>query len=155
MSTPVRTIQLAELPEAVGELLGPSEPVLITQEHINKFADATGDHQWIHVDPERAKAGPFGGPIAHGYLTISLGPGLLWTMLEVPDAAQVINYGLGKVRFPSPLPVDSEVTLTATIASVDEIRGGFQVGLEGVFEVPGGQKPVCVGEAIFRYLGDS
>lgn len=150
---PPRRLRLDELPALVGEVLGPSEPVTITQHHIDEFAEATFDHQWIHVDVDRAAAGPFGQTIAHGYLTISLGPALLWSMIDVADADQVINYGLERVRFPSPLRSGSQVSMTATIADVQPCPGGYQLTVDGVFAVPGAAKPVCVARALFRFLG--
>jgi acyl dehydratase len=146
-----RTLTLDELPGLAGTRLGVSDPVRVTQERINQFADATGDHQWIHVDLDRAASGPFGSTIAHGYLTLSLGPMLLAQVFEVTDAAQVINYGLNKLRFPSPVPVDSEVTLTVDLTSVDEVPGGYQLTIQGTFVAGGQPKPVCVAEIVFRY----
>ncbi|MEO5678388.1 MAG: MaoC family dehydratase [Acidimicrobiales bacterium] len=139
------------LKELVGAELGTSSPVRVTQEAVNRFADATGDHQWIHVDVERAKAGPFGGPIAHGYLTLSLLPALLPTIFVVEGVSMGVNYGLNKLRFPSPVPVGSEVVCTATLAAVDDIAGGAQVTLGTVTTVIGAPKPSCVAEVIFRY----
>ena len=118
---------------------------------VNTFADATGDHQWIHIDPERAKAGPFGGPIAHGYLTLSLGPTLAPQIFAVSGVAMGVNYGSGKIRFPSPVPVGSKLRLGVTLASVEDIAGGAQVTQQFVFEVEGSPKPSCVAEVIFRY----
>jgi len=135
----------------VGEHLGYSPYVEITQEQVNTFAEATGDHQWIHVDVEKAKAGPFGGPIAHGYLTLSLGPMLSPQIFGVSGISMGVNYGAGKVRFPAPVPVGSNVRLGATLQSVDDVAGGAQVTMEFVFEVEGAEKPSCVAEVIFRY----
>ena len=135
----------------VGEHLGYSPYTEITQEQINTFADATGDHQWIHVDVEKANAGPFGGPIAHGYLTLSLGPMLLPQIFGVSGISMGVNYGTGKVRFPSPVPVGSNVRLGATLQSVDDVQGGAQVTIACVFEVEGAEKPSCVADVIFRY----
>jgi acyl dehydratase len=118
---------------------------------VNTFADATGDHQWIHVDPERAKSGPFGGPIAHGYLTLSLGPMLSPQVFVVNGISMGVNYGAGKIRFPSPVPVGSKLRLGATLMSVEDVAGGAQVTMEFVFEVEGASKPSCVAEVIFRY----
>ncbi len=147
-----RTINgIEELKTLVGEHLGYSPYVEITQEQVNTFADATGDHQWIHVDPERAKAGPFGGPIAHGYLTLSLGPMLSPQIFNVSGISMGVNYGAGKVRFPSPVPLGSNLRLGATLVSVDDVAGGAQVTMEFVFEVEGAPKPSCVAEVIFRY----
>ena len=123
----------------------------ISQEMVNEFADLTGDHQWIHIDPERAKAGPFGGPIAHGYLTLSLGPMLAPQIFAVSGVAMGVNYGAGKIRFPSPVPVGAKLRLGVTLASVEDIAGGAQVTQEFVFEVEGAAKPSCVAEVIFRY----
>ena len=147
-----RTINgIDELKTLVGEHLGYSPYVEITQEQVNTFADATGDHQWIHVDPERAKASPFGGPIAHGYLTLSLGPMLSPQVFVVEGISMAVNYGAGKIRFPSPVPVGSKLRLGATLMSVDDVAGGAQVTIEFVFEVEGASKPSCVAEVIFRY----
>jgi acyl dehydratase len=149
MTTTVQGID--GLKEKVGQHLGYSEWVEITQEQVNLFADATGDHQWIHVDPERAKSGPFGGPIAHGYLTLSLGPMLMPQILSVKGISMAVNYGAGKVRFPSPVPVGSKLRLGAELASVEDVSGGAQVTMVFTFEVEGAPKPSCVAEIIFRY----
>jgi acyl dehydratase len=147
-----RTINgIDELKSLVGEHLGYSPYVEITQEQVNTFADATGDHQWIHVDPERAKAGPFGGPIAHWYLTLSLGPMLSPQIFVVTGISMGVNYGAGKIRFPSPVPVGSKLRLGASLVSVEDVAGGAQVTMEFVFEVEGSSKPSCVAEVIFRY----
>ena len=124
-----------------GEHLGYSDWVEITQDRVNQFADATGDHQWIHVDPERAKSGPFGGAIAHGYLTLSLGPMLLPTLLQVEGLTFGVNYGAEKIRFPSPVPVGSKLRLGAQIDEVDDIAGGAQAKITLAFEVEGAAKP--------------
>ncbi len=143
---------IAGLKELVGQHLGYSEELEITQERVNTFADATGDHQWIHVDPERAKDGPFGGPIAHGYLTLSLGPALLPTIVSVEGMRMAVNYGMGKVRFPSPVPVGSKLRLGAELTALEELDGnGAQVTMTFVYEVVGAPKPSCVAEVIFRY----
>ena len=147
-----RTINgIDEMKALVGEHLGYSPYVEITQQKVNTFADATGDHQWIHVDIERAKAGPFGGPIAHGYLTLSLGPMLSPQIFSVSGVSMGVNYGCEKVRFPSPVPVGSSLRLGATLLSVDDVAGGAQVKMEFVFEVEGAAKPSCVAEVVFRY----
>ena len=135
----------------VGQHLGYSEYVEITPEQVNLFADATGDHQWIHVDVERAKAGPFGGPIAHGYLTLSLGPSLMPQIFRVTGVAMGVNYGTNKVRFPAPVPVGARLRLGATLLSVEDVPGGAQMALELVFEVEGAAKPSCVAEVLTRY----
>ena len=135
----------------IGEHLGFSDWVEVSQDQVNMFAEATGDHQWIHVDPERAKSGPFGGPIAHGYLTLSLAPGLLNSVLRVEGIAMGVNYGLNKLRFPSPVPVGSKVRVGGTLAGVEDFAGGAQVTLDLVFEVEGQDKPACVAQAVYRY----
>src|SRR5438067_4358519 len=116
-----------ELKSKVGDHLGYSDWHEVTQERVNRFAEATGDHQWIHVDPERAKAGPFGGPIAHGYLTLSLGPCFLPKMWHVDGFSMGVNYGCEKVRFPSPVPVGGRLRCGATVDGVDDVAGGVQV----------------------------
>ncbi|WP_290853234.1 MaoC family dehydratase [Gordonia sp. (in: high G+C Gram-positive bacteria)] len=152
--TATRRIRIAELPSLTDQELGTSKRIRITQEQVNAFADATGDHQWIHVDPERAKDGPFGTTIAHGYLTLSLTVPLFWDLLDVDDAAQIINYGLNKVRFPAPVPVGSEVSASARVVAVDAVTGGWQLTVALTFNAEGVDRPVCVAEMIMRYLGD-
>ncbi|MEM8747857.1 MAG: MaoC family dehydratase [Actinomycetota bacterium] len=139
------------LKELVGEHLGYSPYTEITQEQVNTFADATGDHQWIHVDVEKANAGPFGGPIAHGYLTLSLGPMLSPQIFGVSGISMGVNYGTEKVRFPAPVPVGANLRLGAKLLNVDDIAGGAQVTMEFTFEVEGAAKPSCVANVIFRY----
>jgi len=140
------------LKERVGQHLGYSNYVDITQEQVNTFADATGDHQWIHVDVERAKKeSPFGGPIAHGYLTLSLGPTLAPQIMVVSGVKMGVNYGCEKVRFPSPVPVGSQLRLGAQLDKVDEIDGGAQVTMTFTYEVEGAVKPACVAQVVFRY----
>ena len=142
----------AELLDLSGADLGATDWSTVTQDQVDLFADATGDHQWIHVDVERAKAeSPFGGPIAHGYLTLSLLASLSAQVLVVTDTVMAVNYGLNKVRFPSPVPVGSKVRLTATLKSVEEVTGGLQLVLSAVIEREGGDKPVCIAEPVFRY----
>jgi acyl dehydratase len=141
---------LDELKSKVGDVLGTSEVVTVTQDQVNRFADATGDHQWIHVDVERAKAGPFGGPIAHGYLTLSLAPMLMEQVLVLKGTAMGVNYGCNKVRFPSPVPVGSDVAMTAKLLTVEDIPGGAQYVVELSFQVQGAPKPSCVAECIYR-----
>jgi acyl dehydratase len=144
---------VASLTGAVGTVLGPGPWLEIDQDRVDLFAHATGDHQWIHVDPERAAGGPFGGTIAHGYLTLSMLPVLMKDLYAVDGVKLGINYGLNKVRFPAPVRVGSKVRLTAEIASVDEIPGGVQVVLRSTVEADGTDKPVCVAESVVRYLG--
>lgn len=143
-------LTLADLPRRVGEQLGQSDWLAVTQQRINTFADATDDHQWIHVDPEKAASGPFGGPIAHGYLTLSLIVPLLTPMLAVGGVSMALNYGLNKVRFPAPVPAGSNVRLSATLAGVEDVTGGVQVEIDCVMEIEGGAKPVCVAQAVYR-----
>ena len=118
-----------ELKAKVGEHLGYSSYLEVTQEQVNLFADATGDHQWIHVDPERAKSGPFGGPIAHGYLTLSLAPSLIPEIVQVHGFSMAVNYGCEKVRFPAPVPVGAKLRAGAELVGVDDVTGGVQVGM--------------------------
>ena len=133
-----------------GDTYGPSEWVEITQERIDAFADATGDHQWIHVDPEKAAEGPFKTTIAHGYLTLSLLPAASYEV--VPRRGRMgINYGLNRVRFPAPVPVDSRVRATFEVMSVEELEGSAQVTMRATVEREGGEKPVCVAEVVFRH----
>jgi acyl dehydratase len=148
------TTTMAELPGLKGAELGSSDWHEVTQEHVNQFADATGDHQWIHVDVERAKAeSPFGGPIAHGYLTLSLLAPLSSQVLVVTDTVMGVNYGLNKVRFPAPVPVGAKVRLSATLKDVEEVAGGLQLTLAAVIEREGGDKPVCIAEPVYLYYG--
>lgn len=140
----------AELKSLIGEHLGYSPYMEITQERVNLFAEATGDYQWIHVDVERAKAGPFGAPIAHGYLTLSLGPVLYPQVVRVDGFSMGVNYGANKVRFPSPVPVGSQLRLGVKLLEVKDVTGGVEITLEFTFEVEGATKPSCVAEIIFR-----
>jgi acyl dehydratase len=143
-----------ELRAKVGEELGVSEWLEVTQDAINAFADATGDHQWIHVDPERAAQTPWGSTIAHGLYTLSIGPKFTFDMFTIEGFAFGLNYGYNKVRFPAPLPVDSRVRMRATLSSVDDVPGGVQLTITQTFEREGEQKPVCVAEAVSRmYTG--
>jgi acyl dehydratase len=143
-----------EFKARLGDHLGYSDWHEITQERVNQFADATGDHQWIHVDPERAKTGPFGKTIAHGYLTMSLIPGVLHEVWKVDGMKMGLNYGINKLRFPSPVPVGSKVRADVTLANVEEVGGGgFQATLNVTVEVDGQDKPGCVAEVVYRYYG--
>ena len=145
---------LDEVNAYVGKELGVSDWHLVTQEAINEFADVTGDHQWIHVDVERAKETPFGGTIAHGYYTLSLAPMFSYKMFSMEGFAFGVNYGLNRVRFPSPMPVGGRVRMRAKLAGVEEIAGGAQILTELTFEREGGDKPVCVAESLARvYVG--
>lgn len=149
MTTSASNIE--ELKALVGTDLGYGELLTVTQEQVNLFADATGDHQWIHVDPERAKAGPFGGPIAHGYLTLSLIPTLIGGLLKVEGVKMGVNYGTNKVRFMSPVPVGAQIHARASVADVEEIAGGAQVSLDVVVEVKDAAKPSCVAQVVYRH----
>jgi acyl dehydratase len=149
----MHTVAVVDLPTLEATVLGPGPWREVSQQHVNQFADATGDHQWIHVDPERAAAGPFGGTIAHGYLTLSLIPVLLIELLQVPDAARAINYGLGSARFPAPVPVGSRVRLTAVVEKVEPVPSGFQVALAATVECDAGPKPACAAQVLYRFIG--
>jgi acyl dehydratase len=144
---------LDELRAAVGTTLGTSGWFEVTQDRVDLFADATGDHQWIHVDVERAtRESPFGGPIAHGYLTLSLTNLVMPEVIEVRGVSLGINYGTGKVRFPAPVPVGSRVRGTAELTSCDDVAGGVQTTIVITMEVEGGTKPACVVESLSRWL---
>jgi acyl dehydratase len=149
------TTTLAELPSLKGLVLGASEWFEVTQDRVNTFADATDDHQWIHVDPQRAAAeSPFGGPIGHGFLTLSLFVPMWSQILRVTDVTMGVNYGLNKVRFPAPVPVGSRIRMIATLLEVEEVKdGGLQLTVGGVIEREGSDKPVCVLESLTRLYG--
>jgi acyl dehydratase len=145
---------LEEVRSHVGEELGVSDWHLVTQENIDRFAEVTGDDQWIHVDVERARESPFGGTIAHGYYTLSLAPRFSYDMFKFEGFAFGVNYGLNKVRFPSPLPVGDRVRMRAVLKAVDDVPGGAQITTELTFEREGSDKPVCVAESLARvYTG--
>ena len=146
---------IEDLKARVGDELGVSEWHEVTQDEINAFADATGDHQWIHLDVERAKREtPFGGTIAHGFYTLSLAPRFTYDMYTIEGVAMAVNYGANRVRFPSPLPVGSRVRMRAQLQSVDDVPGGAQLTTVLTFEREGGDKPVCVAESLARvYTG--
>lgn len=141
----------ADLMAHVGQHLGYSDYITVTQEQVQMFADATGDHQWIHLDVERAKTGPFGQTIAHGYLTLSLAPVLLGKVWSVEGVKMGVNYGTNKVRFMAPVPVGSKLRVGASLAAAEEIAGGVQVTVQATFECEGAAKPSCVADLIFRY----
>lgn len=141
-----------EFAAAAGRDLGVTEWIVIDQDRINKFAEATGDHQWIHVDEEAAASGPFGGTIAHGFLTLSLLPVFMHELYEVRGISMAVNYGLGKVRFISPVPAGSRVRATSTIDQVTALEGGVQGTLTTTIEVEGSAKPAAVVESIVRYV---
>jgi acyl dehydratase len=136
----------------VGDEFGPSSWVEVPQTRIDQFAEATGDHQWIHVDPGRAEDGPFGTTIAHGYLTLSLLPAMSYEVVpRDPNARMGINYGLNRVRFPAPVPVGSRVRATFRVEQIDAADWGAQVTMTATIEREGGEKPVCVAEIVFRH----
>jgi acyl dehydratase len=148
------TTTLAELPSLKGQALGVSEWFEVTQDRVNTFADATDDHQWIHVDLARAAGeSPFGGPIGHGFLTLSLFSSMWSQVLQVTDAKMGVNYGLNRVRFPAPVPVGSKIRLAATLIDVEEVKGGLQLIVGGVIEREGSDKPACVLESVSRLYG--
>jgi acyl dehydratase len=139
----------------IGDSLGTSRWLDVTQERINLFADATDDQQWIHVDVERAKTGPFGGPIAHGYLTLSLLIPLWSEIVVFEELGMAVNYGLNKVRFPAPVPAGSRVQVTATLADAEEVNGGgIQATIDAVMRAEGSDKPVCIAQMVHRYYKD-
>ncbi|GAA5012831.1 MULTISPECIES: MaoC family dehydratase [Streptomyces] len=143
---------LEGLVSLAGRDLGRTDWLEITQERVNTFADATDDHQWIHTDPVKAQQGPFGGPIAHGYLTLSLIIPLFGDLLEISGISMSVNYGLEKVRFPSPVPVGAKIRLHGTVDSVDAVKGnGVQMALTFTVEVEGSEKPACVAQAVYRH----
>jgi acyl dehydratase len=142
---------LAALKDLVGQEVAVTDWIEITQERINLFADATGDHQWIHVDVERSKReSPFGAPVAHGFLTLSLLPMMMESAIVMRDVRMGVNYGLNKVRFPAPVPVGSRVRGHMKLLSVEDIPGGAQMVWEVTMEREGGDKPVCVAESVSR-----
>jgi len=144
---------LAAFAQAEGDVLGTSDWMVVEQDRIDRFAEATGDHQWIHVDPERAKDGPFGATIAHGFLTLSLLPPLLNSLYRVDDVAMAVNYGLDKVRFMAPVRVDSKIRATAKVLTVTPMEGAVQAVFETTFEIEGSEKPAAVVQSIVRYFG--
>ncbi|MQA32643.1 MaoC family dehydratase [Modestobacter roseus] len=151
MSSPITVDGVEGVKSLAGQDLGVSDWVEITQEMVNTFADATGDHQWIHVDPERAKKeSPFGGPIAHGYLTLSLTPMFLPQLMTITGFSMGVNYGTEKVRFPSPVPVGSKLRARAVVDQVTDVPGGVQMQTTLTFEVEGGTKPACVATIVVR-----
>jgi acyl dehydratase len=142
-----------ELKSKIGEELGVSDWHEVTQERVNAFAEATEDFQWIHVNPEKAKETPFGGTIAHGLYTLSLGPKFSYAMFSLEGFTFGLNYGYEKVRFPAPVPVGSKLRMRASLSKVDDVPGGLQITITQTFEVEGGEKPVCVAESLSRVYG--
>jgi acyl dehydratase len=148
MTTSIAYDQLVELS---GTDLGYTEYRTITQHQVNLFADATDDHQWIHVDIERAKEGPFGGPIAHGFLSLSLAVPFWTELLDVKGVSMKVNYGLDKVRFPAPVRVGSRVRMRAVVTEVEEIPGGYQIAVDQTIEIEGGSKPAVAARGLYRF----
>ena len=142
---------LSDLLGSVGQELGPSDWMLVDQGRINRFAEATGDHQWIHVDAEKAAQGPFGSTIAHGYLTLSLANFFLPQLLHVENISMGVNYGCNKVRFPAPLPVDSRIRGIGEIISAEDVKGGVQVVVRVFIEIEEGARPACVVDTVSRF----
>ncbi len=142
---------LSDLLGSVGQELGPSDWMLVDQVRINLFAEATGDHQWIHVNAEKAAEGPFGGTIAHGYLTLSLANFFLPQLLRVENISMGVNYGCNKVRFPAPLPVDSRIRGSGEIICAEEVKGGVQVVVRVSIEIEEGARPACVVDTVSRF----
>lgn len=143
---------IAELEAAIGENVGTSDWTEITQESVNLFAEATGDHQWIHVDPEKAKDGPFGGTIVHGFLTLSLLPKFGWEVYTVSGMAMMINYGLNKVRFPAVVPVGSKVRASITLDKLEQKSSGYQLTTTTTVEAEGVERPVCIAESLMMLV---
>jgi acyl dehydratase len=139
------------LRERAGSSLGTSRWVTVDQEMVTTFADLTGDRQWIHVDPERARQGPFGGTVAHGFLTLGMSTGLLWDIFTVDGVGMILNYGLNRVRFPAPLPVGSRIRMHVSLAEIVEIPDGIQAVYHLEYEIEGKEKPCCVADLVFRY----
>ncbi|UQE73683.1 MaoC family dehydratase [Gordonia sp. PP30] len=146
-----RIDSLSHIADHVGSPLGTTDWILITQEQVSLFAEATGDHQWIHVDVERAAAGPFGGTIAHGYLTLSLAPRFLAETVEIGGVTAALNYGLNKVRFPAPVPVGSRIRGHVALTAAQSKPAGIEVVYTLTAELEGGQRPACVAECVVLY----
>ncbi|HLT10349.1 MAG TPA: MaoC family dehydratase [Micromonosporaceae bacterium] len=149
---PVRPATASDLSTLIGAELGPTPWYDITQERVNAFADATDDHQWIHVDTERAAASPFGGTIAHGLLSLSLGPYLSSRLLALDGFTHGLNYGYNKIRFPAPVPVGSRIRMRLTVVAIDEVSGGIQITLAQILEREGSDKPVMIAESLARVV---
>jgi len=142
---------VAGLRERAGSSLGVSDWVTVDQEMVTTFADLTGDRQWIHVDPEQASQGPFGTTVAHGFLTLGMSTGLLWSIFTVDDVSMILNYGLNRVRFPAPLPVGSRIRMHVSLAEVTDLAEGVQVVYHLEYEIEGKDKPCCAADLVFRY----
>jgi acyl dehydratase len=148
-------IAVPELPSLKGRNLGHSRWMEITQDQVSTFASLTGDEQWIHVDEQRARTGPCGATIAHGFFVLSCSTAMVYELLEVRGATQILNYGLNRVRFTSPTPVGSRIRMGLRVDDVAEVSGGYQVSFGLTFEREGQEKPVCVAELLFRYYGQA
>ncbi|MCJ0905813.1 MaoC family dehydratase [Rhodococcus sp. ARC_M6] len=149
---PVRPSTFAELEALIGQELGPTEWYDITQDRVDAFAEVTNDHQWIHVDPERAKSSPLGTTIAHGLFSLSLGPQFSYQLLAFDGFAHGLNYGYNKVRFPAPVPAGSRLRMRATVVAVEQLSGGIQLTMNQVVECEGSDKPVAVAESVARVV---
>ncbi len=149
--SPIVINGLEELRDRAGSDLGVSDWVTVEQDNVTTFAKLTGDEQWIHVDPERARSGPYGTTIQHGFLTLGMATGLLWSVCTVEGFGVILNYGLNRVRFPSPLRVGDRFRMHVSLAEVKELSGGAEVVYHLEYEVDGGQKPCCVADLVFRY----
>jgi acyl dehydratase len=145
LDTPTALLDLS------GHTLGTTDWREITQDQVNRFADATDDHQWIHTDPARAATGPFGGTIAHGYLTLSLAPKILAEVLDIADTTAALNYGLNKVRFPAPVPVGARLRATVTVTSAQQKPAGIETVFGLTYEVEGGGRPACIADVVVLY----
>ncbi|MBI2423744.1 MAG: MaoC family dehydratase [Candidatus Hydrogenedentes bacterium] len=151
---PPREVTIGDLESMLGQDIGASDWLTMTQDRVQRFADATNDRQWIHVDPERAlRESPFGGPIAHGYLTLSLISGMMEEIWTFKGVAMALNYGLNKVRFPSPVRVGARIRAAAKLLEVTPLEGGVQCVVGVTIEIEGQPKPACVAESVFRLLG--
>ena len=149
---PVRPENFEMLQDLVGKDIGPAEWHDVTQERVNAFADATGDHQWIHVDPVKAASSGLGGTIAHGLYSLAMGPAFSYSLLSLDAFPHLLNYGYDKVRFPAPLPVGSRLRMTMRVTSVERVTGGIQLRAVNTFECEGLEKPVCVAESLSRVV---
>jgi len=150
---PSRTIAYADLPDSVGVRFGPTPWTMVTQPQVDAFADVTHDHQWIHVDEERARQGPFGTTIAHGYLTLSLVPFLLGQLLEVTGTSMAVNYGLEKVRFPAPVPVGGSLQASAEVTRVEPAKGSTRMTVQVSVRCDLAERPVCVADVVILFVG--
>ncbi|WP_274542830.1 MaoC family dehydratase [Rhodococcus opacus] len=148
---PMHLTQPTDLLGLVGQTIGTTGTLKIAQDQVNLFADATGDHQWIHTDPEHAARGPFGCTVAHGYLTLSLAPSILAEVLTVDGVNAALNYGLNKVRFPAPVPVGSALRVTASVVSAEQKPAGIEAVFRLTYEIDGGTRPVCVADIVVLY----